>query len=172
MPAPRGAQIVATMIWQRNTSEGRSARVTRPASIALIAAIAVSDCAASTGQTRADATAPAQSDATCSGQRTPSEVASVDPASGCPREVLVTHVWSGRRVCDRVEAACDAAPTCRFVVRLRAPALAGCVGRAVDARFTMCRCEFGVVECSTRSEDVGEWPGCVNNSTICYDCDR
>ncbi len=128
-------------------------------------------CASAAGATGAEAGVTAAPDATCSGQRTPTEALGVDPATGCPRELVVTHRWSARRVCERVEPACTAPRGCRFDVRLVAPTLPGCRAPSLDARYAQCRCEFGVVECSSRSPQTGEWPGCVNNSALCYDCD-
>lgn len=134
-------------------------------------ACALLACGSTVGSTSSDASAAVPRDASCSGQREPTRVEGVDPATGCPRDVVVTHVWSGRRVCDRIEPACAVAPACRFSVRVLAPALAGCRGAGLDARYTLCRCEFGVVECPSRSPTAGEWPGCVNNSAICFDCE-
>lgn len=132
--------------------------------------LALCGCASTAGSTAADAAA-ARLDASCSGNRVPTEALGVDPLTRCPREVVVTHRWTSRRVCERVEPACEAPPACRFEVRLVAPALPGCAAPGIDARYPLCRCEFGVVECPTRAAVVGEWPGCVNNSAICYNCD-
>ncbi len=137
-----------------------------------LAGVALLGCASTAGATSSDGAVTPGPDATCSGQRTPSEARDVNPMTRCPREVVVTHRWSARRVCERVEPACDAPRECRFDVRLLAPALPGCRAPGLDARYALCRCEFGVVECSTRSAEAGEWPGCVNNSALCYDCDR
>lgn len=128
-------------------------------------------CASSATATYGDGAVPAPRDVTCSGERSASRVESVDPATGCPSRVLVEHRWAAPRVCERLEPACGIDPACRFSVRLVAPALPGCRAPGVDHTFTACRCEFGVIECAGGSAPVGDWPGCVANNTLCYDCD-
>lgn len=127
-------------------------------------------CASTTAGTFVDGSAPPPRDASCSGQRTPARALDPDPATGCPREVVVEHRWSAPRVCERVEPSCTVPAGCRFPVRLLAPALPGCTRPGLAAVFAACRCEFGVVECASRAPTLGEWPGCVSNSMLCYDC--
>lgn len=140
------------------------------AALTALTALAALGCASTAAGVYADGAAAPARDASCSGERVPTRAEGVDPATGCPSLVTVEHRWAAPRVCERIEPACAAPPACRFPVRLVAPALPGCRGAGLDARFESCRCEFGVVECPSRAPGLGEWPGCVNNSAICYEC--
>lgn len=129
-------------------------------------------CASSAASTSVDGAVAPSRDASCSGERGPSRVEGIDPATGCPRLVVVEHRWSAPRVCERIEPGCSAPAACRFPVRLVAPALPGCSAQGIDTRYEQCRCEFGVVECAGRAPVAGDWPGCVASNILCYDCAR
>lgn len=135
-----------------------------------IAVVCAGTAACASAATAVFADASAAPEVACTGIREPTTIVRNDPDSGCPTLLSYTHRWRSTHTCDHFEPGCSVAPNCRFQLHVTAPALAGCARAGVEATFPVCRCEFGVVECPSAADPIGDYPGCVANNVACYDC--